>query len=436
MWRRSSTLYGVYIDQLIKPREFIYQIIFKCNNHCARGVKNIVLLILIAGLLQGCAQRQFVSEPYTRWGEESIINRPGIDLPLILRMLSPPDPAHAPACVLLVHGMNEHMGRYQEIARYLSRRFITAGFDFYAHGLSNRFLKQADQAIRADAGKQEVSDAYLAQVSLNNLKPMRLDLELALHRFIAHCDNQSGAEKPVFIVSHSLGALVTASYLLQPRNEDGLIKRVQGIVLLAPAFAVSEPPGWRGWLQNPIIRLSFYAEEHFLHFQDEPLPQLILNQLLSLMIVPVLDGLFEIFSWPGLRNLFTPTAPGWVLNYLTNSAEEKARLRSDNWIVRRSLLRYVKGIEAEIVRFRREMDQFEKPYLLISSENDPITPVWGSEDFARVTLKNNPANRLIVLPNLRYHQHLFLKEPLRQEILSTIERWLDRLILHTERLIQ
>lgn len=393
-----------------------------------RGVKNFMLLILIAGMLQGCAQRQFVSEPYTRWGAESILKRPGINLPLMLRMLSPSDPAKAPACVLLVHGMNEHIGRYQEIARYLSRRFIIAGFDFYGHGLSNHYLQQADQALRADAGKQEVSDAYLAQISLSNLEPMRLDLDLALRRFIAHCDKQSGAEKPVFIISHSLGSLVTASYLLQARNEDGPTKRVQGIVLLAPAFAVSEPPGWRGWLQNPFIRLSFYAEEHFMHFQDEPLPQLIFNQLLSLMIVPVFDGLFEIFSWPGLRNLFTPTAPVWVLNYLTNSEEEKARLRSDNWIVRRSLLRFVKGIEAEIVRFRRKMDHFAKPYLLISSEYDPITPVWGSKDFARVTLKNDHANKLIVLPNLRYHQHLFLEEPLRQEILSTIEQWLDRRI--------
>ncbi|MBA2483725.1 MAG: alpha/beta hydrolase [Nitrosomonas sp.] len=393
-----------------------------------RGVKNFMLLIFIAGMLQGCAQRQFVSEPYARWGAESIIKRPDINLPLILRMLSPSDPAKAPACVLLVHGMNEHIGRYQEIARYLSRRFIIAGFDFNGHGLSNHFLQQADQAVRADAGKQEVSDAYLAQISLRDLEPMRLDLDLALRRFIAYCDKQSGSEKPVFIVSHSLGSLVTASYLLQARNKNGPTKRVQGIVLLAPAFAVSEPPGWRGWLQNPIIRLSFYAEEHFMHFQDEPLPQLIFNQLLSLMIVPVFDGLFEFFSWPGLRNLFTPAAPVWVLDYLTNSEEEKARLRSDNWIVRRSLLRFVKGIEAEIVLFRRKMDHFAKPYLLISSEYDPITPVWGSKNFARVTLKNDPANKLIVLPNLRYHQHLFLEEPLRQEILSTIERWLDRRI--------
>lgn len=386
----------------------------------------LIFFIPILSMLSGCAQQRFVSEPYPRWGEESHVKRSGSNLPLILRMLSPPESKQAPACVLLVHGMNEHIGRYQEIARYFSRRFIVAGFDLFGHGLSNQYLQQADQALRAGAVNQEVSDAYLAQASLGDLEQMRQDLHLALRHFTASCDEQSGSERPVFIVSHSLGSLVTASYLLQVGNEDELARRVQGVVLLAPGFAVSEPPGWRGWLQNPLIRLSFYAEEHFLHPQSEPLPLLIFNQVLSLVIVPVLDGLFEVFSWPGLRSLFTPTAPAWVLDYLTDSEEEKARLKADDWIVRRSLLRYVKGIEGEIVHFRRHMDQFAIPYLLISSEYDPITPSWGIVDFSHATLKNSPDNELLTLPNLRYHQHLFLKEPTRQKTLTAIELWLDR----------
>jgi len=386
----------------------------------------LIFFVLILPMLTGCAQQQFVSEPYPRWGEESLIKRPGTNLPLVLRMLSPLEPMQAPACVLIVHGMNEHIGRYQEIARYFSRRFIVAGFDLFGHGLSNQYLQQADQALRAGAVNREVSDAYLAQTLLSDLELMRQDLHLALRHFAASCDEQIGPERPVFIVSHSLGSLVTASYLLQVGNEDELARRVQGVVFLAPGFAVSEPPGWRGWLQNPLIRLSFYAEEHFLHPQDEPLPQLIFNQALSLVIVPALDGLFEVFSWPGLRNLFTPTAPAWVLDYLTDSETEKARLREDDWIVRRSLLRYVKGIEGEIVRFRRHMDQFAIPYLLISSEDDPITPSWGIVDFTQATLKNSPDNKLLALPNLRYHQHLFLKEPARQETLAAIELWLNQ----------
>ncbi len=55
--------------------------------------------------------------------------------------------------------MSEHIGRYGEIAHYFAQRFIVAGFDLYAHGLSNPILQQADQAPSVSATKQDVSDA-------------------------------------------------------------------------------------------------------------------------------------------------------------------------------------------------------------------------------------------------------------------------------------
>ena len=383
------------------------------------------VLILLLILLTGCVHQPFVTAPYPRWGNEIAIEQSGEE-PLILRFLSPPQPNQASACVLLVHGMNEHIGRYGEAARFFSRRFFVAGFDHYAHGLSNPVLRRADQALAAGADRVDVSDAYLAQSALTDLEPLRQTLALALQAFMAQCDAQGQPQRPVFIVAHSLGGLVTASYLLEHQSESDLRKRLQGVVFLAPAFAVSEPPGWRGWLANPLIKLSFHAETHFLHPQDEPLPLLLFNQLFSLMTVPVLDGLFEVFSWPGLRSLFTPVSPAWVTDYLTDSEEEKARLRADGWIVRRSLLRYVKGIEDEVVRLRRQMADFSLPYYLIYSEMDPITPAWGDEDFARVTLQHDPASEVLKLPDLPYHQHLFLKEPARTELLRKIEHWLER----------
>lgn len=376
-------------------------------------------------MLSGCMHQKFVSEPYPRWGVESSIDQYGGNVPLILRTLVPTEPAKASACVLLVHGMNEHIGRYGEVAHYFSRQFFVAGFDFYAHGLSNPVLQQADQALVAGAGRQEISGAFLAQSLLHDLEPLRRTLDLALKQTIALCDAQSDSKRPVFIVSHSLGALVTASYLLQPHSEKDSAKRVLGIVFLAPAFAVSEPPGWRGWVANPLIKLSFHAETHFLHPQDEFLPLLLFNQLFSFVTVPVLDGVFEVLSWPVLRSFLSPVSPAWVTDYLTDSEEEKARLRADDWIVRRSLLRYVKGIEEEVVRFRREMEKFTIPYYLVYSEHDPITPVWGNEDFTRATLKNHSDNQVLALPNLHYHQHLFLQEPVRTEFLMKIERWMD-----------
>ena len=386
----------------------------------------LISIFLLLAMLSGCVHQKFVSEPYPRWGEESRIDPSDGNGSLILRALFPPEPTKARACVLLVHGMNEHIGRYGEVARYFAQQFIVAGFDFYAHGLSNPVLQQADLALVSGMGRQEVSDAYLAQALLRDLEPMRRTLDQALRKTIALCDEPGDSERPVFIVSHSLGALVTASYLMHIRNEDDAVRRVQGVIFLAPAFAVSEPPGWRGWLANPLIKLSFYAETHFLHPQNEPLPLLIFNQLLSLVTVPLLDGIFEVFSWPGLRGFLTPGAQAWVVDYLTDSEEEKARLRADDWLIRRGLLRFVKGIEEEIVHFRRQMGEFTMPYYLIYSEHDPITASWGNRDFARATLKHHADNEVLALSDLRYHQHLFLKEPVRTEFLKNIEQWKDR----------
>jgi len=396
------------------------------TNYLPNYINHSLGALFLLLVLTGCVHHQFVSTPYPEWGETHEIHSSNDATPLILRVLMPPEPAAAPACVLLVHGMNEHIGRYGEVARHFARQFIVAGFDFYAHGLSNPVLRQANDALRAGAAKQDVSDAYQAQSALRDLKPLRHNLHQALQRFIALCDAQGETGRPVYIVAHSLGALVTSSYLIQRRIEGDPVKRLHGVVLLAPGFAVSEPPGWRGWLANPLIKLSFHAETHFLYPHDEPLPMLAFNQLLAVITVPVLDGVFDLLSWPGLRSVFSPISPEWVKDYLTDSEAERAKLRADGWIVRRTLLRYVKGIEEEIVHFRRRMDQFTLPYFLIYSAHDPITPAWGNEDFSRATFSYHPDNAILALPGLVYHQHLFLLEPMRTELLQKIDQWIHQ----------
>ncbi len=381
-------------------------------------------------MLPACVHRQFVSEPYPRWGQETSITQADA-APLILRTLYPVDPEGAKACVLLVHGMNEHIGRYHETAQYFARQYIVTGFDHHAHGLSNPVLQQADSELMQGAARTEVSDAYLAQAQLSDLQPLRRYLQQALRQTFALCDSTNEVKQPVFIIAHSLGALVTASYLLQSLVEDDPDGRVQGVVFLAPAFAVSEPPGWRGWLATPLIALSFHAETHFLQPQDEPLPLLILNQAFAVVTVPLLDGLFDVLSWPGIRAVVSPTSPAWVRGYLTDSEAEKQRLHNDHWIVRRTLLRFVKGIEEEIVRFRRHMNTFNIPYYLVYSEHDPITPAWGAQDFVAATYHHHVHNAVLALP-MHYHQHAFLQEPTRSAILGQIERWMQHRVQQYE----
>jgi alpha-beta hydrolase superfamily lysophospholipase len=380
---------------------------------------------MAADVCSGCAYRQTVKATYPIWGEECYLDTDETGI-RHMQILTPAQPESARACLLVVHGMNEHIGRYGAIARYFSDRFIVAGMDMTAHGLSNSVLLKAHQHIKAGASAYDAGRAYLEQAQLRDLQPMRNDLEQALGYLIKRCDKFSGNNfRPVFILSHSLGSLVSASYLLHTKNET-LKSRIKGIIFSGPAFSVTEVPGWRGWFQNPLIRLAFHTHEHFLNPHDELLPLLLLNQLLALITVPLQDGLIELVSLPGLRNLFSPTSPAWVNEYLSDSEEEKTRQRNDNYIMRRCVMRYVLGVGQEIIRFRRNMAGFDTPYLLIYSEQDPITPAWGNIDFAAVTGNKHKHNELLQLTGKSHHEQLFSIPALREQILHKIDDWIER----------
>jgi alpha-beta hydrolase superfamily lysophospholipase len=362
------------------------------------------------------SRRQFATEPYPRWGEEIPIGGTNGGEPVILRVLAARRPA---ARLLIVHGMNEYSGRYRDIAGHFAENYQVAGFDLPAHGLSNPVLRAADRAIRSGAPAYEVSDAFLAQVPLKSLEPMRRAFERAL-RYLANLD--AGPESmPVFILAHSLGALVAASYLASPEADDALRRRIQGVILLGPAFSGPELPGWRGWFANPVIRLSAAAEQALSEPMQAP------NTRTRLWAVPtarLLNGLFEGLSRPGFRNLATPQAPPWLPDYLTDWEEERRRHRTDAYIIRRSLLSYVKGIEREIARFHHRMAAFRLPYLLVYSECDMITSSAGAQRFAAVTQDCHPANRVMALAKHRYHEHLFCAPPGSTEIVASVDRWL------------
>ena len=175
------------------------------------------------GLVVGLRHQQFVTQPYPRWGQE--IWPSGDREPLLpMRVLMPPRPAAAPACLMIVHGMNEYIGRYGEIAAHFAKRFIVAGFDLYAHGLSNPTLLAADRAIAAGETSFDVGNAYLAQTGLRNLGPMRRDLDQALRHLIEICDRNAKPDLPIsslqpVLISHRSSKTSTPD----PRTEYGIV---------------------------------------------------------------------------------------------------------------------------------------------------------------------------------------------------------------------
>ena len=373
----------------------------------------------------GCSHSQIATEPYPIWGESIFLPKENGESPRHMQIQQPSQSADdIQSCILIVHGMNEHTGRYAEIARHFSQSHLVAGIDMTAHGLSNPVYLEAHESLKAGADEFDVGSAFLEQAQLRNLDAMRADLHLAIRHLRQRCDESAGADKPLVILSHSLGSLVSASYFLKEKQKD----TVKGIIFTGPAFAVTEVPGWRGWFQNPLIRFTYHTQEHFLHPHDEAFPLMLMNQFTALLTVPLQNGIIEFLSLPGMRNIFSPSSPDWVADYLSDWDVERLRHKHDRYIMHRSILRYVQGVQKEIILFRRNMADFDMPYLLIYSEFDPITAAWGNIDFAAVTLEKHPLNEIMPLIGKSHHEQLFSEPRLRREVLDKIDQWLESLI--------
>jgi alpha-beta hydrolase superfamily lysophospholipase len=127
--------------------------------------------------------------------------------------------ADAKACVLLVHGLAEHTGRYQRLAaRFNSASIAVVGPDHIGHG--------------ASPGER----AHVRRFS-DYLEPLT-----ALRERI----KEWYPDKPVFLLGHSMGGLISAHALLVSH------KSYHGAMFSGPAFTavdpVSAPVIWIGRL--------------------------------------------------------------------------------------------------------------------------------------------------------------------------------------------
>lgn len=121
------------------------------------------------------------------------------------------EPAQTPrASTILVHGYGEHIGRYGHVAQALTDAgFTVRGYDQRGHGRSG--------------GRRGFCQRFSEYTS---------DLGLVVERAA-----QALPDRPVFIIAHSFGALVTATWLSdQPRDKAPW--RVSGWVASAPYFRI------------------------------------------------------------------------------------------------------------------------------------------------------------------------------------------------------
>lgn len=109
------------------------------------------------------------------------------------------------AIVQIVHGMCEHMGRYDEFARFLARNgFAVCGEDHIGHGES-----ASDPAEFGHMPPREGKDVLIADVC-------------ALRRLMRE---RFGEGVPYFLFGHSMGSFIVRAYLARPcaRNLSGAV---------------------------------------------------------------------------------------------------------------------------------------------------------------------------------------------------------------------
>ena len=133
---------------------------------------------------------------------------------LLARYHWPAPEKQARGQVLLVHGLGEHMGRYNHVAFALtSAGFAVQGFDHVGHGLSS--------GVRGDVAT-----------------PHQLVDDLAA--VVADIQHHQPSGEPLILLGHSMGGLVVARALAEKAC------RVDAAVLSSPAF---------GAFTNPVQKL-------------------------------------------------------------------------------------------------------------------------------------------------------------------------------------
>lgn len=131
-------------------------------------------------------------------------------LPLHLRQWGPPADRAACGSVLIVHGLGEHIGRYEALAgRLRAAGWVVAGYDQRGHGASGG----ARGAIAAP-------DSLLADLAavIDALRP--------------------GLPGPLLLLGHSMGGLVAARFVAEALAPQPAAwsRPLDGLVLSSPAL--------------------------------------------------------------------------------------------------------------------------------------------------------------------------------------------------------
>ena len=133
-------------------------------------------------------------------------------------------------CVIMVHGLGEHSGRYRAVAEQLARcGWASLIADLPGHGMS--------------PGRRGHAPSYLGL--LQDIDAMRLTMQRLY------------PTTPQVLLGHSMGGNLAVNYVLRQGELDASLEKLAGLVLSGPMFLPTNPPNrtqiFAAWLTGFLV---------------------------------------------------------------------------------------------------------------------------------------------------------------------------------------
>lgn len=249
------------------------------------------------------------------------------------------------ALIALIHGLGEHTGRYEHVAKaFTDAGYVLASFDMRGHGKSTGVRGHFPSL---DVVMQDIRDFFI---------------------FLS----QRFPDLPQFIYGHSLGGLLTLTYVL--RNKP----RLKGVIATSAG------------LRSPLT-----------------------EQKVKLLMVRLLGSLLPTTLLPsGLETAAISQDPAVIDRYNQDT------LNHD-----RVSLAFGKAALSASDTAWSHAEEFPLPLLIMHGTADRITYSHGSADFAKAASKNNPDVTLKLWDGMYHELH---NESVKADVFHFMIGWLDR----------
>lgn len=270
---------------------------------------------------------------------------------------------HTKATVMLVHGFGEHSGRYFHVAKALvERNYAVYAYDQRGHGKSGgkrAFINQWDDYVN--------------------------DFEVALNRVL-----ESSGDLPLFILGHSMGGLVLASYLI--RHKDLFHPYLQPQSILG-----DEPPPPK----IPIAGVVFSSS------------LLVMPNNVSPLLVS-LSGFFSAIA-PGMKAIKVDPAT------LSRDPVEVQKYMDDPLVYHDGMpVRTGYEMRQAVEALQYQMADIEVPFYVFHGSHDKLTVPQGSELLYFKARSMDKTHKVYIGG---YHE--MLNSPERNVVIGDILDWFD-----------